>query len=119
MSSASDPAKSSTSPISNADFFTPDYLQRRRQAVAKNTGFVGVDATDPKCPSGHAYGIRKSTWLTSSFREVHRKDAMDITPQDVIDVLNEAGVNDWVLMGLHGYVGYLPQPRGQRRTSTC
>ena len=36
---------------------------------------------------------------------------MDIKPQDVIDVLIAAGVKKWVLMGLHGYVGYLPQPR--------
>lgn len=36
---------------------------------------------------------------------------MDITPQDVIEVLVAAGVKDWVLIGLHGYVGYLPQPR--------
>ncbi len=36
---------------------------------------------------------------------------MDIAPQDVIDVLVAAGVKNWVLMGLHGYVGYLPSPR--------
>jgi hypothetical protein len=36
---------------------------------------------------------------------------MDITPQDVIDCLVGAGVRNWVLMGLHGYVGYLPMPR--------
>ena len=36
---------------------------------------------------------------------------MDIAPQDVIDVLVEAGIKGWVLMGLHGYVGYLPDPR--------
>jgi hypothetical protein len=36
---------------------------------------------------------------------------MDIKPQDVIDVLVAAGIKKWVLMGLHGYVGYLPQPR--------
>jgi hypothetical protein len=36
---------------------------------------------------------------------------MDIKPQDVIDVLVSAGIKKWVLMGLHGYVGYLPQPR--------
>jgi hypothetical protein len=36
---------------------------------------------------------------------------MDIKPQDVIDVLKAAGIKKWVLMGLHGYVGYLPQPR--------
>ena len=36
---------------------------------------------------------------------------MDITPQEVIDALNAAGVKSWVLMGLHGYVGYMPNPR--------
>jgi hypothetical protein len=36
---------------------------------------------------------------------------MDITPQDVIDALNAGGVKTWVLMGLHGYVGYMPNPR--------
>jgi hypothetical protein len=36
---------------------------------------------------------------------------MDITPQDVIDVLDAAGIKDWVLMGLQGYVGYMPEPR--------
>jgi hypothetical protein len=36
---------------------------------------------------------------------------MNIGPQEVIDVLVAAGVKDWVLMGLHGYVGYLAMPR--------
>jgi len=36
---------------------------------------------------------------------------MDIAVQDVIDVLVAAEVKGWVLMGLHGYVGYLPDPR--------
>lgn len=36
---------------------------------------------------------------------------MDITPQEVVDCLVEAKVKNWVLMGLHGYVGYLPMPR--------
>jgi hypothetical protein len=36
---------------------------------------------------------------------------MNIGPQEVIDVLVAAGVKNWVLMGLHGYVGYLTQPR--------
>jgi hypothetical protein len=36
---------------------------------------------------------------------------MNITPQEVIDVLHAAGVKNWVLMGLHGYVGYMPEPR--------
>ena len=36
---------------------------------------------------------------------------MDITPQDVVDVMNAGGIKNWVLMGLHGYVGYMPSPR--------
>ena len=94
-----------------ADFFTEEYLERRRQAMARYTGWKGVDDLDPKCPAGHACGVRTSVRLTRQYRTTHRKQAMDITPQDVIDVLVAAGVKDWVLMGLHGYVGYLPDPR--------
>jgi hypothetical protein len=60
--------------------------------------------------------MRISVEITSDYRATHRKAAMDIKPQDVIDVLVSAGVKKWVLMGLHGYVGYLPQPQdGQKR----
>jgi hypothetical protein len=79
--------------------------------MEQSAGFQGIDNFDPKLPAGHAYAIRTSTRLTSDFRRQHRKGAMDITPQDVIDVLRSAGVKDWVLMGLHGYVGYMPNPR--------
>jgi hypothetical protein len=100
--------------LGSADIFSPAHIEKRRQALieqARAVGFQGADFGDPKSPAGHAYAIRKSTWLTSEFRRVHRKAAMDITPQDVIDVLNEAGVKSWVLMGLHGYLGYMPEPR--------
>jgi hypothetical protein len=36
---------------------------------------------------------------------------MDVTPQEVMDCIEAAGVSNWVLMGLHGYVGYMPMPR--------
>ncbi|XZE55551.1 hypothetical protein SH139x_001566 [Planctomycetaceae bacterium SH139] len=75
------------------------------------TGFVGVDATDPTAPAGHAYGIRVSSRLTSDYRRRWRKQAMDVTPEEVIECLNDAKIKNWVLMGLHGYVGYLPMPR--------
>jgi hypothetical protein len=97
-----------------AEFFTPAYLELRRRALevsAAAVGFQGIDEFDPTGPSGHAYAIRKSTQLTSYTKRHQRKAAMDITPQEVIDVINEAGVKNWVLMGLHGYVGYLPDPR--------
>ena len=36
---------------------------------------------------------------------------MDIKPAEVISCLRNAEVENWCLMGLHGYVGYLPMPR--------
>ena len=36
---------------------------------------------------------------------------MDVKPTEVMDCLRDAGVQNWCLMGLHGYVGYLPMPR--------
>jgi hypothetical protein len=98
----------------DAEFFTPEYLEHRRralEALGQEIGFVGIDEYDPNLPAGHAYAIRKSTQLTSYTKRHQRKAAMDITPQDVIDVINAAGIKHWVLMGLHGYVGYMPAPR--------
>jgi hypothetical protein len=104
------PPHDSAAPASD-DFFTPEHLARRRQAMAKYTGWEGVDASNPRNAAGHADGVRTSTWLTRQIKRTHRKYAMDVAPQDVIDVLVAAGVQGWVLMGLHGYVGYLPEPR--------
>jgi hypothetical protein len=83
----------------------------RDAIMIKEDGFAGVDATNPKSPSGHAYGIRTSTRLTSYYRQTHRRNAVDVTPQEVIDCIVAANVTNWVLMGLHGYVGYMPMPR--------
>ncbi len=96
---------------SHAEFFSPAYLEKRRRAMELAGAPADMDEYDPKLPAGHAYAIRTSKRLTSYFRRHHRKGAMDITPQEVIDVLNSAGVKNWVLMGLHGYVGYMPEPR--------
>ena len=98
-------------PATSIDFFTPEHLERRRQAMAKYTGWKGVDDLNPKVPAGHARGVRTSTRLTRQIKRTHRKQAMDIAVQDVIDVLVAAEIKGWVLMGLHGYVGYLPEPR--------
>jgi len=84
-------------------------MTSRDQAL--DGSFDGHDELDPQAPSGHEYGLRVSTRLTTDYRRMYRKDAMDITPQDVVDCLVGAGVKNWVLMGLHGYVGYLPMPR--------
>lgn len=94
---------------------SPEYIAARDKAIAaKSThpdAFKGHDDLDPKAASGHAYGIRTSTRLTSDYREARKKHAMDVKPQEVIDCLVAAGVKGWVLMGLHGYIGYLPMPR--------
>jgi hypothetical protein len=95
-------------------FFSPEVLERRRRALEQMTGPKGMDDLDPKGPSGHAYAIAKSTRLTSDYRRTYRKAAVDVTPQEVIDVLNEAGVKQWVLMGYHGYGGYMPDPRATK-----
>ena len=97
----------------SSDASRAELIARRNAAMAASAddGWAGVDDSDPKGPSGHAYGIAKSTWLTSYYRKTHRKGAMDITPRQVMDCLIAAGIKNWVLMGLHGYVGYLPQPR--------
>jgi len=102
---------SSAAVPANAEYFSPAYLERRRRALEKAPGPGDLDESNPKGPSGHAYAIHKSIWLTSEFRKTHRKGAMNITPQEVIEVLVAAGVKNWVLMGLHGYVGYMPEPR--------
>jgi hypothetical protein len=96
----------------STDPSSPEFIAARDAAMAKATGgWAGHDASDPKGPSGHAYGIAVSTRLTSYYRSTHQKQAMDVTPRQVMDCLRAAGVKNWVLMGLHGYVGYLPMPR--------
>ncbi len=65
----------------------------------------------PMRPVGHASGIATSTSIVRSYRKDHRNESQNVEPQQVIDVLNDAGIGRWVLMGLYGYVGYLAQPR--------
>jgi hypothetical protein len=88
---------------------TPEYYAYRKAAMARVPYFI--DYGDPTTAVGHEYGLRLSSRLTRDYRKLHRKLAIDITPQPVIDVLVNAGVKKWVLMGLHGYVGYMADPR--------
>lgn len=94
------------------DFDSPEFLAARHAALLRETaGFAGVDDTDPKAPSGHAYGLWVSSRLTSDYRKRLRRGIVDVTPEEVIAVMNDAKIQNWCLMGLHGYVGYLPMPR--------
>lgn len=60
---------------------------------------------------GHAAGFRIASNIVHHYRTTHRPTSMFITPDELIDTIVKAGVDRWVLMGLYGYVGYLPQPR--------
>lgn len=95
-----------------SDLHTPEFLAAREAAMRIATaGFEGLDAMEPTKPSGHAYGLHKSAMLTTDYRKRLRRGIVDVTPQEVIECMIQAGVKNWVLMGLHGYVGYLPMPR--------
>jgi len=65
----------------------------------------------PSQAVGHASGIVTSTSIVRSYRKDHRRGSLHVEPQEVIDVIREAKIERWVLMGLYGYVGYLAMPR--------
>lgn len=91
--------------------FPPEFYLARETAMAALDGYRGMDELDPKAPAGHVKGLRVSSRLTSDYRRRIKGGTVDVTPQEVVDCLNQAQIKNWVLMGLHGYVGYLPQPR--------
>jgi hypothetical protein len=98
-------------PKPRPEMFSPEWNAWRNAELATLGPSRDLNEGDPQGAVGHAYGIRTTTRLIRNYRELHRKQAMDITPQPVIDVLVKAGVKKWVLMGLHGYSGYLADPR--------
>ena len=86
--------------------------ERRRRRDAALAGDRAPADWTPRGPAGHAGGRRVSESVTSTFRETrYHGRSMDVKPSEVTAVLRQAGVRRWVLMGLHGYVGYLPEPR--------
>ena len=105
------PAKTKSKTKTRPELFSPEWYAWRAASIAKQDAPHDLNIGEPQGAVGHEYGIRTTTRLIRNYRELHRKLAMDITPQLVIDVLVKAGVKKWVLMGLHGYVGYLADPR--------
>jgi hypothetical protein len=69
-----------------------------------------VTATPKTVVQTHLEALRTSSRLTSYFREKHQPMATDVTPQRVIEVLNEAGIK-CVLMGTHALNTYRDQAR--------
>ena len=92
------------------DTNSPEYLAARNAAMSR-VDLRALDAGDPTSPCGHEYGLSVSTRLTTDYRTTWRPQSMDIKPAEVMSCLRAAGVENWCLMGLHGYVGYLPMPR--------
>jgi len=82
-------------------------LQKLNPGVTNFSHDIGC----PTRPVGHSSGIKTSTDILRSYRQDHRPGSQHVEPQQVISVLREAGVKNWVLMGLYGYVGYLASPR--------
>lgn len=93
-----------------SDTSGPEYLAARNAAMSRYD-LRGLEAGDPTQACGHEYGVRVSQRLTTDYRSTWRPQSMDIKPSEVMDCLRKADVQNWCLMGLHGYVGYLPQPR--------
>lgn len=92
------------------DTTSAEYLAARNAALS-GYDLRGLESGDPTGPCGHVYGMRISTRLTTDYRTTWRSQSMDVKPGEVMDCLRNAGVQNWCLMGLHGYVGYLPMPR--------
>lgn len=69
------------------------------------------DHGTPTQPVGYASGVRTAVQIVRSFRKTYRSESQNVEPDQVIEVLRKAGIKQWVLMGLYGYVGYLAEPR--------
>jgi hypothetical protein len=98
-------------PMEFVHLYSDEHRELRRKAMAECCEGPCGDELDPKAPTGHARAVALSTRLTTQYGRTYKRQSMNVTPQEVVDVLVAAGVENWVLMGLHGYVGYLPDPR--------
>jgi hypothetical protein len=58
----------------------------------------------------HLEALHTSSQLTLTFRRMYQREAAMVTPEDVIAVLHQAGVNS-VLMGTHGLGGWRSEAR--------
>jgi hypothetical protein len=64
-------------------------------------------------PIDHRAALDSVRFLTRTQYAMHRPDAMQVEPEELIRVLNEAEVR-FVLMGQHGISGWLSEPRATR-----
>lgn len=64
-------------------------------------------------PIDHHHSLDTVQFLTRTQYRMHRPDAMQVEPQELIRVLNRSNVK-FVLMGQHGISGWLSEPRATR-----
>lgn len=64
-------------------------------------------------PVDHRHSLETVRFLTRTQYRMHRPDAMQVEPKELIRVLNRSGVK-FVLMGQHGISGWLSEPRATR-----
>lgn len=64
-------------------------------------------------PVDHRHSLDTVRFLTRTQYRMHRPDAMQVEPNELIRVLNRSGVK-FVLMGQHGISGWLSEPRATR-----
>ncbi len=91
-----------------SDFTDPAFLAAREAAMR---AVPAPPDAPPWRPPSYADALRISEKITSDYRELHRPDSMDVKPSEVCAALQQGGVKNWVLMGLHGHVGYMSDPR--------
>jgi len=82
-------------------------LQKKMPHVKNFSHDIGL----PTKAVGHSIGLQTASRIGRSYRSDHRPRSQYVEPQPLIQVLRDAGVKRWVLMGLYGYVGYLAMPR--------
>ncbi len=87
-------------------------VTRRRWAKSDHL-WKGHDRPPSTAPVNHERALEQTCWLTETQYRWQRPDAMRVDPQELIQLLNRAGVK-FILMGHHGISGWLSNARATR-----
>ena len=86
-------------------------IRQRQLERSQGQSEYSHETTTTASPLGHARALAVASNIVQHYRSTHRPDSLFITPDQLIETISAAGCQNWVLMGLYGYVGYLPEPR--------
>ncbi|HUY36087.1 MAG TPA: hypothetical protein VMV69_25330 [Pirellulales bacterium] len=87
-------------------------VTRRRWAKSDHL-WKDHDPPPSTAPVDHARALETTRWLTENQYHRWRPDAVRVDPEEVIQLLNRAGVK-FILMGQHGIGGWLSHARATR-----